>query len=84
MTQGVRVGLRAQSHVDRGRGPRPGETQGEDRGSPRDACLALLTAVEDHGVWHPDVMSPTLLGGEKRGPGSQSFGLGQQSEGAQL
>ena len=65
VTQGVRVGLRAQSHVDRGRGPRLAETRGEDRGSPRDACAALPTAMGDHGVWCPDVTSLSLLGGEK-------------------
>ena len=77
--------LRAQSHVDRGRGPHPEETPGEDRGSPRDACVALQIAVGDHEMWRSrgrprdvvsryDVTDPTE--GEKRRPGSRSLRLG--------
>lgn len=66
------LGLRVQSHVDRGKGPHPEETQGEDRGSPRDACVALRTAVGDHGMWRPDMTSLTPLRGRSDGLGHRA------------
>ena len=36
-----------------------------DCGSPGDACVALLTALRDHGAWHPDVISLIPLAGRE-------------------